>query len=63
MLAFGLMDLAHSLGIERAAIFHVDDVGMCHGANRGCLDLAERGFVTCGPIGYRDIQPLWRTAG
>jgi hypothetical protein len=43
-----LMTLAHSLGLERAAIFHVDDVGMCRGSNRGFLDLAEKGFVTCG---------------
>ena len=44
------MQLANTLGVERAAIFHVDDVGMCHGANRGFLDLAERGFVTCGSV-------------
>ena len=44
------MTLARALGIERAAIFHVDDIGMCHGANRGFLALAERGFVTCGSI-------------
>ena len=44
------MTLARLLGVERAAIFHVDDVGMCHGANRGFLDLAQRGFVTCGSV-------------
>ena len=44
------MKLPHTLRVERAAIFHVDDVGMCHGANRGFLDLAERGFVTCGSV-------------
>ncbi len=44
------MTLARTLGVERAAIFHVDDVGMCHGANRGFLTLAERGFVTCGSV-------------
>jgi predicted glycoside hydrolase/deacetylase ChbG (UPF0249 family) len=44
------MNLAHSLGVERAAIFHVDDLGMCHSANRGFLGLAERGFVTCGSV-------------
>src|SRR5437868_2520521 len=44
------MQLAHTLGVERAAIFHVDDVGMCHGANRGFLDLAGRGLVTCGSV-------------
>lgn len=42
--------LAHSLGADRAVIFHVDDVGMCHGANRGFLTLAERGLVTCGSV-------------
>lgn len=45
-----VMTLADSLHIERAVIFHIDDVGMCHGANRGFLDLAERGFVTCGSV-------------
>src|SRR5260370_13350549 len=45
-----LMTLARSLAVERAAILHVDDIGMCHGANRGFLDLAERGFVTCGSV-------------
>src|SRR5260370_3745939 len=44
------LTLARPLGVERAAIFHVDDVGMCHGANRGFLTLAERGFVTCGSV-------------
>jgi chitin disaccharide deacetylase len=44
------MTLAESLGVEGAAIFHVDDVGMCHGANRGFLALAEQGFVTCGSV-------------
>jgi len=44
------MTLARSLGVEYAAIFHVDDVGMCHGANRGFLELAEHGFVTCGSV-------------
>ena len=44
------MTLARTLGVERAVILHVDDIGMCHGANRGFLDLAERGFVTCGSV-------------
>jgi predicted glycoside hydrolase/deacetylase ChbG (UPF0249 family) len=44
------MTLARALGVERAAIFHVDDIGMCHGANRGFLTLAERGYVTCGSV-------------
>jgi hypothetical protein len=45
-----VMTLADSLRVECAAILHVDDVGMCHGANRGFLDLAERGLVTCGSV-------------
>ena len=45
-----VMTLADSLRVKRAAILHVGDVGMCHGANRGFLELAERGFVTCGSV-------------
>lgn len=44
------MTLARSLGVEHAVILHVDDVGMCHGANQAYLGLAERGFVTCGSV-------------
>lgn len=44
------MNLAQTLGVERAAIFHVDDIGMCHGSNRGFLTLAEGGHVTCGSV-------------
>jgi predicted glycoside hydrolase/deacetylase ChbG (UPF0249 family) len=44
------MTLARALGVERAAIFHVDDIGMCHGANLGFLTLAERSQVTCGSV-------------
>jgi predicted glycoside hydrolase/deacetylase ChbG (UPF0249 family) len=44
------MSLSRSLGVERAVIFHVDDIGMCHGANRGFLDLARRGYVSCGSV-------------
>jgi predicted glycoside hydrolase/deacetylase ChbG (UPF0249 family) len=47
---FAVMPLVGSLGCERAAIFHVDDIGMCHGANRGYLDLARQGYVTCGSV-------------
>jgi len=45
-----VMTLADSLRVKRAAILRVGDVGMCHGANRGFLELAERGFVTCGSV-------------
>jgi predicted glycoside hydrolase/deacetylase ChbG (UPF0249 family) len=44
------MVLAHSLGVQRAAIFHVDDIGMCHGSNLGFLTLAREGHVTCGSV-------------
>ena len=49
-MAASLMPLAHSLGVERAVILHVDDIGMCHGSNRGFLDLAAKGYVTCGSV-------------
>jgi len=42
--------LAQRLGLSRAIIPHVDDLGMCHGDNRAFLDLARRGLVTCGSV-------------
>ena len=44
------MNLAAKLGLERAVILHVDDLAMCHGANRAYLELAARGAVTCGSV-------------
>jgi predicted glycoside hydrolase/deacetylase ChbG (UPF0249 family) len=44
------MRLAEQLGLERAVILHVDDLAMCHGANRAFLELARAGFVTCGSV-------------
>ena len=44
------MSLSRSLSVERAVIFHVDDIGMCHGANLGFLDLARRGYVSSGSV-------------
>jgi hypothetical protein len=44
------MNLAEKLGVGRAVILHVDDLAMCHGANRAFLDLARAGFVTCGSL-------------
>ena len=44
------MTLARRLGLERAVILHVDDLGMCHGANRAFLELAAKGHVTCGSV-------------
>ncbi|WP_376088917.1 polysaccharide deacetylase family protein [Roseomonas sp. CCTCC AB2023176] len=34
----------------RAVVPHVDDLGMCHGANRAFLELAAAGHVTCGSV-------------
>jgi hypothetical protein len=42
--------LARNLGVERAVILHVDDLAMCHGANRAFLELAQAGLVTCGSV-------------
>ena len=36
--------------MTRTAILHVDDVGMCHGANRACLELMRAGAVTSGSV-------------
>jgi len=44
------MGLAERLGGERALILHVDDLAMCHGANRAYLELAAAGLVTCGSV-------------
>jgi hypothetical protein len=35
---------------ERVVVLHVDDVGMCHGANRAFLELARAGQVSCGSV-------------
>jgi len=37
-------------GCSREVIFHVDDLGMSHGANAAFLELAENGAVTCGSV-------------
>jgi predicted glycoside hydrolase/deacetylase ChbG (UPF0249 family) len=42
--------LAQQLGVTRAVILHVDDLGMCHSGNRAFLELAARGLVTCGSV-------------
>ncbi|MDZ4729336.1 MAG: polysaccharide deacetylase family protein [Xanthomonadales bacterium] len=45
--------LARSLGLAddaRIVIAHIDDVGMCHGANKAFFDLANHGFITCGSV-------------
>ena len=35
---------------QRAVILHIDDLGMCPGANRAFLELAAAGQVTCGSV-------------
>ncbi|WP_426954184.1 polysaccharide deacetylase family protein [Muricoccus radiodurans] len=42
--------LALQLGLGRAVVLHVDDLGMCHGSNAAFLELAASGFVTCGSV-------------
>lgn len=34
----------------RVLVVHIDDVGMCHGANVAFLELARAGGVTCGSV-------------
>ena len=34
----------------RAVVLHVDDVGMCHGANVAFIELSRSGGVTCGSV-------------
>src|ERR671921_552831 len=43
-------ELGPGLGLGRAVILHVDDLAMCHGANRAFLDLARAGLVTSGSV-------------
>ncbi len=35
---------------QRVAIFHADDVGMCHGANLAFEELSKDGIITCGSV-------------
>jgi len=35
---------------RRILIPHLDDVGMCHGANRAMLELSKAGVLTCGSV-------------
>ena len=37
-------------GADRVALLHVDDLGLCDGANQAFLSLAARGLVTCGSV-------------
>jgi hypothetical protein len=48
-----MADLAAALGYPpdtRVLIPHIDDVGVCHGANRAFVDLAGQGFVTTASV-------------
>lgn len=48
-----MIGVAQQLGFPpgaRVAILHVDDVGMCHGANVAFLQLARAGFVDSGSV-------------
>ncbi len=48
-----MTDLATRLGHPpgaRVLIPHVDDLAVCHGANRAFVELAGRGFVTTGSV-------------
>jgi hypothetical protein len=42
--------MATRLGLDRAIIAHVDDLGMSHGSNAAFLQFAECGEVTCGSV-------------
>ena len=45
--------LARHLGLDpeaRIVIPHIDDVGMCHGANQAYMELLGAGFVTTGSV-------------
>jgi len=45
--------LLSDLGFDRrarVAIFHSDDVGMCHGANAAFEELSRLGAITCGAV-------------
>ncbi|MFO1036386.1 MAG: polysaccharide deacetylase family protein [Geminicoccaceae bacterium] len=47
------MNVAQRLGLPadaKVVVPHVDDVGMSHGANGAFLELAGRGFITCGSV-------------
>ena len=48
-----MKSIAHAITGDakaRALVLHIDDVGMCHGANVAFLELARSHSVTCGSI-------------
>ena len=36
--------------MTRRLILHLDDLGLCDGANRAFLELSARGAITCGSV-------------
>lgn len=51
---------------RRILIPHLDDVGMCHGANRAMLELSRAGILTCGSVmvpcpWFPEIAQAYRT--
>jgi predicted glycoside hydrolase/deacetylase ChbG (UPF0249 family) len=51
---------------RRILIPHLDDVGMCHGANRAMLELSRAGVLTCGSVmvpcpWFPEIAQAYRT--
>jgi predicted glycoside hydrolase/deacetylase ChbG (UPF0249 family) len=45
--------LAERLGfaaLDRVAVVHCDDIGMCHAANLGAFEALDRGPATCGSV-------------
>jgi len=45
--------ILNKLGLHnrrRVALFHADDVAMCHGANAAFVELSKRGALTCGSV-------------
>jgi len=46
----GLVDLGFDASVTRAAVVHVDDLGLCHDANEGGFEALGNGPATCGSI-------------
>jgi len=44
------LDLLGFSSDSRVAIFHADDVGMCHGANIAFAELSRLGTINCGSV-------------
>ena len=46
----GIAELLEVTADTRVVVPHVDDVGMCHGANVAYRQLSNQGFITCGSV-------------